>query len=35
MNQEYLSNAKCEMTFKNVLRNQPITVILLFKLEQI
>ena len=26
MENEYLSNAKCDFTFKNVLRNQPVSV---------
>jgi hypothetical protein len=31
MDKEYLSNSKCDQTFKNVLRNQPPTVIIMFK----
>lgn len=31
MEKEYLSNSKCDQTFKNVLRNQPSTVRIIFK----
>ena len=31
MEQEYLTDARCDLTFKNVLRNQPVSVYLSYK----